>query len=483
MSQPQFFEYVCPYCQSRQRFPLLAQGKRGRCSVCRTIFVLPQEIATPTAPVAAGQGIAGPRPAPVAVVEDESEPRPRRSLSVLFLCLAALLVGGGIAAVAVLAYLGGQFEAGMERLAQPVPPSGVPTPPAVAEKDLSQLIPCVACLGGRRPYGHAVLVEHDGQLYLATLKEQLRFQQERILATFFDAGGKGLLTEEVIPAVAHNAPFAEVVLLGFTEPPDKVRSRLQEHGIRPVPLAKDVRQLRVGQRLYAIGRTASPDFVVSDHPVQEPARVCLLPNPVVGPDLQLFNVDWTTTNTVLPGAGMFNPNGELVGLYAQFVRLPNGVIAQNRPVVGADQIRQLLETPEVQERGEGLLDSLNIWRGTVPETGKLPVSTRPGDARAVPPEFDKMTLVAKRIYRPFAIRKFNTHPIDVLQPSQRLLLVLELEKWPEPACHVEIIANKSPLDNAEKVVQQYTLAERRAVFLFDPPAPGLYVLAVAGTPG
>lgn len=408
-------------------------------------------------------------------MRNESEPRPSRSLSVLFLCLAALLVGGGTPAP-VLAYLGGQFEAGMERLAQPVQPGGVPTLPTIPKKDLSQLIPCVACLGGRRPYGHAVLVEHDGQLYLATLKEQLRFQQERIPVTLLDADGKVLLIEEVVPAIAHSAPFAEVVLLAFTEPADKVRLRLQEHSIRPVLLAKEVRQLRAGQRLYAIGRTASPDFVVSDHPVRESALVCMLPNPIVGPDLQLFDVDWTTTNTVLPGAGMLNPEGEMVGLYAQFVRLPNSVIAQNRPVAGADQIRQLLETPEVQERGEGLLDSLKIWRSTVPETSKLPVSTRSGDAPAVPPEFDKMTLVAKRIYRSFAIRKFNTHPIDVLQPSQHLLLVLEPEEWPEPAYHVGIVTGKSPVDKAEKVVRQYTLAERRAVFLFDPPAPGLYVL-------
>ncbi|GBD37564.1 hypothetical protein HRbin36_02699 [bacterium HR36] len=49
MSQLRFFEYACPYCQARQRFPELARGKRGRCSVCQAVFVLPKEV-----PIATG---------------------------------------------------------------------------------------------------------------------------------------------------------------------------------------------------------------------------------------------------------------------------------------------------------------------------------------------------------------------------------------------------------------------------------------------
>jgi hypothetical protein len=473
MSQPQFFEYVCPYCQVPQRFPVIARGKRGRCSACGTVFHLPETVVqiggmAHAVPVEAGSR----RPPEVILLGDEPAAPSRRSISVVFVCVVALLLGGGLGAAGLLIYLNRQFEAGMDQLAQPVPGGQQQQPKD--EKDLSHLVPSVACLGGRRPYGHAVLVEHQGQLYLATLREQLRYQEEKIPATFFDASGKALLTEEVTPVIGCNAPFAEAVLLGFTGEPDKLRGRLQELGIRPVPLAKNVRDLRAGDRLYALGRTGGQDFAVSEHPRQTPARVCLLPSPAAGADLQIFSVDWLAAHTVLPAAPLFNPDGELVGLYAQFVRLPEGPIAENNPVIGADQIRQLLEAQEVQVRGKELLQRLNLVLPAPSGAEKSSPATRPGGFRTTPPELLRFTPELKMIHRPFALARFNTHVLGRVRASQRVLLVFEVEHWPEPTCQIEIFAQHFKPGEPLKVIREFTFAEKRAVLLFDPPAPGVY---------
>ena len=483
MSEPQFFECVCPYCQARQLFPMEARGKRGRCSACGTVFHLPWAVAETGGVAHAVPVEAGGRPSPeVILVEDERATPSRRSISVVFVCVVAFLLGGGLGAAALLIYLNRQIDAGMDQLAQPVPVHQQPLhAEPQQEKNLSHLVSSVACLGGRRPYGHAVLVEHQGQLYLATLKEQLRFQQEKIPATFFNAEGKALLTEEVTPVIASKDAAAEPVLLAFSEEPGKLRPRLQQLGIRPVPLAKNVHALQVGQQLYAICRVTDQNFAVSDYPRQVRATLSQALHQTVGAIRSTFLVRWMTTQTILPAAPLFNPDGELIGLYAQFVRLPEGAILESPAFIGADQIRQLLETPAEQLDGQELRKSLNLLPLAEPGAVRFPLATRPGGFRTPPPELERLTR-KKIYYRPLGPGQFNTHVLDRFHPTQRVLLVFEVQRWPEPTCSIEICAMHFEPGEPLKVIREFTFAEKRAVLLFDPPAPGVYGVRIRVPP-
>ncbi len=476
MSEPEFFEYVCPYCQARQVFPMEARGKRGRCSACGTVFHLPWAVAETGGVAHAVPVEAGGRPPPeVILVEDEPAAPSRRSVSVVFVCVVAFLLGGGLGAAGLLIYLNRQFEAGMDQLAQPGPVDQQPRhAEPQQEKDLGHLVSSVACLGGRRPYGHAVLVEHQGQLYLATLKEQLRFQQEKIPATFFNAEGKALLTVEVTPVIASKDAAAEPVLLAFSEEPGKLRPLLQQLGIRPVPLAKNAHELSVGQQLYAICRVTDQNFAVSDYPRQVRATLSQAPPQIVGADRRSFSVRWMTSQTILPAAPLFNPDGELIGLYAQFVRLPEGAILETPTVIGADQIRQLLETPGELLDGQELRKSLNLLPLAEPGAAKLPLATRPGGFRTPPPELERLERKLKTYYRLLGPARLEIYVLDVFRPTQRVLLVFEVQRWPEPTCSIEICAMHFKPGESFKVIREFTFAEKRSVLLFDPPAPGVY---------
>ncbi|GBD37562.1 hypothetical protein HRbin36_02697 [bacterium HR36] len=133
-----------------------------------------------------------------------------------------------------------------------------------------------------------------------------------------------------------------------------------------------------------------------------------------------------------------------------------------------------MENESLQVRGDKLAAELSLQPLEV--SAKLPIAPEHPSAKQPPnpPEFRQLWLPRKTVYRPFAMRQYVTHDIDVLDARERMLIVLELTKWPDPQCRFDIYAKVHALAQEETVIRQYYITVLRAVLFFDPPAGGWY---------